>query len=91
MQERAPQTVAEIIQIGLSARFGDRYGSTVIHPAEVACAERTRADLERLAASMAAQFSKICPRATTDDAEAHNKCAAGLRDIRSPEGSSVRR
>jgi len=47
--------------------------------ASPASAEPTRADLEKLAASMAAQFSKICPRATADDVEAHNNCTAGLR------------
>ena len=47
--------------------------------ASPASAEPTRVDLEKLAASMAAQFSKICPRATADDVEAHNNCTAGLR------------
>jgi hypothetical protein len=43
-------------------------------------AEPTQADLEKLAAGMAAQFSTLCPHAPADDVDAHNKCAAGLRD-----------
>jgi len=43
-------------------------------------AEPTQADLEKLAAAMAAQFSTLCPHARPDDVDANNKCTAGLRN-----------
>jgi hypothetical protein len=45
-----------------------------------ALAEPTQADLEKLAAAMAAQFSTLCPRARPDDVDAHDECTAGLRN-----------
>jgi len=45
-----------------------------------ALAEPTQADLEKLAATMAAQFSTLCPSARPDDVDAHDKCTTGLRN-----------
>ena len=45
-----------------------------------ALAEPPQADLEKLAAAMAAQFSTLCPQARPDDVDAHDKCTAGLRN-----------
>ena len=45
-----------------------------------ALAEPTQADLEKLAATMAAQFSTLCPSARPDDVDAHDKCTIGLRN-----------
>jgi hypothetical protein len=53
-------------------------------------ADPSQAGLEKLAAGMATQLAALCPQAPKDDVEAHNKCAAGLRDASfipfAPEG-----
>jgi hypothetical protein len=53
-------------------------------------ADTAQADLEKIAARITARLSVLCPRAATDDVEAHDKCAAGLRDASfipfAPEG-----
>lgn len=47
--------------------------------ARPAYAEPSQADLEKLAAGMAAQLSTLCPPAAKDDVVAHARCTDGLR------------
>jgi hypothetical protein len=74
--------VADIDRFHMKRRIAPVFifGLLGLFAAVPALAEPTQADLEKIAAAMAAQFSTLCPSARPDDVDAHDKCTTGLRN-----------